>query len=109
MTVEIVRTQDSLRVKLQVPEEIETFFMRQGDREKQQSGKWKVDGNGAQFWKIGSGRALAEFLNANKCFNDYGDGLFNADDKINIAPLRTVGATDGVTLTADTFNNVTCL
>jgi len=92
---------DRIEVTFRVASEIEHFFMLTSERSKNTS-KW-VDQGGNHpdyyLWKGNGSDALADaFMAAH--LNAYGGKLFDGE-RVNVSILRTVGASDGITLVFD--------
>lgn len=116
ITITLERKQDRINFVLKVPSEIEEYYKSISGGETQQSTMWLkdvVDSNsvvvseGVSFYKLTEkteriAQSLSTFY---PCFDDFGAELLNGD-RINLAPLRTVGASEGVVMYSNRFDNV---
>jgi hypothetical protein len=95
---------------VKIPKEIEDFFANASTGTDTSSYWTDKDNNGQNFYRISDDmRAKLQNLNLNSngFINEYGNGLLasNNDNKINIAPLRTIGASKGVWLHCTNIND----
>ena len=109
ITITLERKNDNVFLHLKIPIELERFFRKISNNETQKSIKWFSDINSnintaAKFYKLTQEyQRIERKVNNNtnlNFFNDYGDGLIR-DGSINLALLRTVGASKGVKLYCD--------
>ena len=93
-------------VSLKVPDEIEDFFRKASKGVNKTSTNWKTaDDEDVKFYNQPS--ELERQLTAldDYCFSDYGSGLINGS-RINVAILRTVGASKKIDITCETFASI---
>lgn len=95
----IDRDGSELTLWLKVSPEIERFFKQMAAGKTKESGKWYgQDDKPLSFYEVSDRYAqFKHWLSGRHYFNDYGDGILEGGGA-NIAPLRTVGASKGVTL-----------
>ena len=102
----IERKKGKLTLYVKIPKRLEDYFAKASGSTTKQSGMWKDKyGQGCQFYELSDEYVQLERKLAFAVFNDYGDGLMR-HEKINLAPLRTVGASNGVYLFADSFQAI---
>jgi len=100
--MEIQRRNNEIIFFLKIPKEIESFFEKSSSPNAEASQCWKdKDGNGLRFYRISpeiKARLDNLGLNSSGYLNDYGNGLMDVlnDNRINIAPLRTIGVSKGI-------------
>ncbi len=104
--ITLERENGNLFIFIKVPEEIESFFKELSKGKTKQSEVWLTpDNKGAEFYLLTPQYEEMEKKINSMFFNDYGSGLINGD-RINLAPLRTVGASMGVKLKSDRFSQM---
>ena len=109
LTLERNKGQIKLRVK--VPAEMEEFFSELSENKSQASTRWlDAIGEGVKFYTLTEEyQALEQKLTLSSIFNDFGESLLRDRDRINLAPLRVVGASKGITITCKKFTAITNL
>ena len=102
ISITLERKNEDVIISLKIPFELEKFFKKISNNESQKSSKWLIVGDtGAKFYKLNDEylRIERKISSTNySSFNDYGDGLIRDGNRINLALLRTVGASKGVKL-----------
>lgn len=100
ITITLERKNDNVIIHLKIPFELERFFQRISNSEIKKSSKWFLAKNThAQFYGLTEEyQRIERKVNPSMSFNDYGDGLIRDGNRINLALLRTVGASKGVKL-----------
>lgn len=110
--ITLERTKDSqFMLFIKIPTELEKFFANISENKTNKSTRWNLqNGKGAEFYTLTPKYESMEAKINEKfsVFNNYGSGLY-ASDKINLAPLRTVGASKGITLVSKKFVSITNL
>ena len=102
----IERKKGKLALYVKIPKRLEDYFQKASNQATKQSGMWKnKEGAWCMFYELSNEYVDLEAKLAYAVFNDYGDGLMR-HDKINLAPLRTVGASKGVYLFAESFQAI---
>lgn len=95
---EIQKSAYDVVLKIKVAPEIETYFKNAGIRQKpldyiERSAKWlDKDGNGLQFYI--KDEKLSGKVPSFSVMDNFGNGLMDNQMRINLALLRTVGASD---------------
>lgn len=114
ITLTLERSQDKVKLVLRVPKEVEDYYKAISDGETQRSNVWFLESEsdnpiGAQFYKLTDKTAkIADSLSRYyPCFDNFGAELLDGE-RINLAPLRTVGASSekGVVIYSNRFDSV---
>ena len=102
----IERRKGKLALYVKIPQRLEEYFKQASAESPKQSAVWKdKKGIGAKFYVLIQDYQDLEAKLQYAVFNDYGQGLLKAD-RINLAPLRTVGASEGVYIFSDNFQAI---
>jgi len=105
------RRDNELGFSIKLPKEFEELFAKMSDGKTQKSSTWKKeDGSEAEFYILTNEyKELEERLNGiiPHC-NDYGARLFQRE-RVNLAPLRTVGTAKGCFIRSDRFDELSNL
>ena len=102
----IERKKGKLTLYVKIPKRLEDYFEKASNSITKQSSMWKnKEGEGCMFYELSPEYIQLEQKLSFAVFNDYGDGLMR-HEKINLAPLRTVGASKGIYLFADSFQAI---
>lgn len=93
------------KLKIRIPSELEDVFKKMGEGiEPKISSVWlNEQGQGVQFYSVSEEHRVADSNLSNCVFNNFGAGLLDGE-LINIAPLRTIGASKGVTITCNRWD-----
>ena len=93
-------------IYLKIPEELENFYKNLSKGETSKSGFWLLEnGEGAEFYNLNQEYEKEEKKNIGYVFNNYGSGLFDGE-KINLAFLRTLGASKGIKIKSEKFEAI---
>lgn len=106
MALGLRRNGGKLELSIKIPSELETFFKTLSENNTETSRTWLSGTSGQKFYKLADSWAKIQTALQNhgyNIYNDYGDGIVQNGRAFNIAPLRTVGASEGVVITADKF------
>ena len=102
----IERKKGKLTLYVKIPKRLEDYFSGASANETQQSTTWQdKEGVGCVFYILSDAHRELETSLSYATFNDFGDGLIR-QNRINLAPLRTVGASKGVYLFASNFQAI---
>ena len=105
--ISLERDKDKIMVFVKTPKEFEDFFKDLSKGEIKTSNCWlDREGNGAKFYALTSDYEKLEKDANYDTFNDFGDGLIK-NNKVNLAMLRTIGASEGVYLASEKFISIT--
>lgn len=112
--VAISKTSSGVGLRLKVPPELEALCKGIARGQKSESARWRNFEAQASFYRV-NGEWEAIMLEGSRAcgvrfYSDYGsEVLLGNDGEVNVAPLRTVGASgeDGVKLTSDGFSTIT--
>lgn len=101
--ISLERKKNNIKVYIKIPKEFEDYFKKMSNEDVRTSVNWKYqNGEGAKFYALTDEyQRIEEGFNYD-IFNDYGNGLL-VGEKVNLAMLRTVGASEGVVITSDKF------
>ncbi len=105
--LKLVRNSGCIALDLKIPTDFEEFFKSLSEGKKQSSTYWfvnKTKSQPADFYKLTKSYEEIEkkFYNS---FNHYGYGLIQ-NQKINLAPLRTIGASKGIIIYSKRFDEI---
>jgi len=117
IVISLERDKGALKIKMKMPKELEAFFKKISNGEVQQSTYWRNEnGEGQTFYNLSDeyNTMIKNILdNKNIHFVDnYGSGLVSGGGyptKYNIAPLRTKGISEGISLVSEKFESVSNL
>jgi len=98
----IEKDRNKLLLFVKIPAEMEGFFKELSGGKTQISEVWLSGKKPAEFYKLTTEYENIEKKFSNYVFNSYGDGLFR-DNKVNLAPLRTLNASEGVLIWSKKF------
>jgi hypothetical protein len=108
----IERDGRTAKIFIKIPEKMEEYFKGLSNGVVKTSKTWfsQKEGEkpkGVDFYALTDEyKALEEKINNYRVFNSFGDGLINDEKKINLAPLRIVGASEGVEIFSDNFTSL---
>lgn len=103
IAIEVKKENGDIKLTIKIPTELETFFKKISNGKTAVSETWKdEEGNGKKFYVLTKEYEEIEKKIGGYVFNDYGNGLIK-NDMINLAPLRTEGAGNGITITSGKF------
>ncbi len=111
INITLERDAENVGLYIKVPKDFEDYFAKLSKGEVETSGTWyHKDDTGAKFHKLTDQyQKISDSLNRDyPCFNSYGNGLVEStrSDSINIAPLRTVGASKGIRIHSSRFDEM---
>jgi hypothetical protein len=103
--------QDKISLYLKIPKEMEDYFKNLSASKTEKSNYWfirkkELISDQAEFYCISDQYSGVEKTFYQSAFNSYGCGLIDNSGRINLAPLRTCGASKGVYLTSERFGNI---
>ena len=103
--LQVERVQVEYLLKVRIPVALEELFKKMSEgAEPHKSTVWVLpNGEGAKFYNRSMQYQRMEERLAGNTLNDYGASLIEGS-RVNIAPLRTIGASKGVTLTCKKWN-----
>ena len=108
--IELKRSNVGFTLKIKTPKEIEDFYKNKSSEEIRESTIWQNDGSPSRFYKISDDLLSKEsslvFSNDYNSTNNYGSRLIDSS-KINIGVLRTVGISNGVSISSVKFSDYT--
>jgi hypothetical protein len=114
--IELERDNGNIAIKIKAPKELEDFFKKVSEDKTAKSIYWKNGvGEGQDFYEVSEEykETMEKCLVNESYIDNYGNGLLGGDRyarKINIAPLRTKGLSEGyVVLKSDKFENISNL
>jgi len=101
--ITLERDNKGINIYLKIPQEFEDYFSELSKGEIKISNCWKYsNGEGAKFYTLTDEYQEMERKFTYNSFNSYGDGLIK-DEKINLAMLRSVGASQGISIYSNKF------
>lgn len=105
------RGKAQLKLKIKIPVEMEKFFKNLSKDGRRQSSKWLDEGSdGIHFYVLNDDyKRMEQRMGHSRVFNDFGETLMRDGDRVNIAPLRAVGASKGIAITCRDFDQITNL
>lgn len=109
INIRLKRDNDAFGLHIKIPKEMEKFFSGLSKGKTQKSGSWKYkDGKGAEFYQITKDyeKLEKEINHTRQTTNEYGHGLLKNGHIVNLAPLRSVGASKGIHIFCDRFANI---
>ena len=107
--IELDRQENRVSIKLRIPSELEDFFKVISEELTHTSERWfknaELSDNAVFYENTDKYHEITEKLNVMglHTYNDFGDGLLK-QRLINLAPLRCVGVSQGITLYSENFN-----
>ena len=115
LKITLERNGGEIKIKVKIPKEIEELYKNQAQGKTRISQVWKDEqGNGLKFYLSGGAvnetgtetetteRRISYIRETDyRYFNDFGQGLIDGN-RINLAILRSVGASEGICLKAET-------
>ena len=91
----------NLTIRLKVAEEIENYFRDVAHGQTETSDKW-LDTNGSGLRFYAKNETMSRKVGSQQVMDNFGNGLFDYEtDRINVALIRTVGASKGIVIKAN--------
>jgi len=111
--ITVKKVDGKVNLSIKIPKELEKLFKELSNSAHVTSTNWLLSNNGgAKFYKdtpeyspVNTALSRSNY-SGNGYFNDFGASLY-VNLKCNIAPLRTVGASDGITIISSKFESMT--
>ncbi len=106
LVIELKKEKSSFVIDFKIPKEVEEYYKLLSQGELAVSSSWFLgDGKGAEFYKLSGELEQAEEKIDSRTFSNFGSKLLNGN-QINTAILRVKGASEGIVIRSENFNNV---
>lgn len=109
VNITLERDNGVVKLLIKIPKEVEDYFSNLSGGVQKISKVWlKEDGSGCKFYQVTPAYEVIEkrLSTEGRVFNDFGELLIGSNEAVNLAPLRTVGASEGVTLVCGGFASI---